>query len=225
MPLSSNVNAAPPRAARRRRARPILHTVCAVVLAIVSATTAAEEMLLGKLGVHGPLWITPTEHAACATEAAVMRSEPLLVTGSGFAAKESIQITLVQGETELAVGSVTAAANGLLQASIAIPAAAVTEQKTRVRATAEKGETGEGVVLVSDELVIFAAGDSDADGVDDICDNCVRVANSDLADEDFDGIGDACDKCPTDTENDTDGDGLCADVDPDPYEPQSSAVP
>ena len=35
-----------------------------------------------------------------------------------------------------------------------------------------------------------------ADGVDDICDNCVRVANSELADEDFDGIGDACDNCP-----------------------------
>jgi len=34
-----------------------------------------------------------------------------------------------------------------------------------------------------------------------------------------DGIGDECDVCPFDAEDDFDGDGLCADVDPDPFNP------
>jgi Thrombospondin type 3 repeat len=210
---------------RRRHIALILNTVCAVALCFASAELSAEEVAPGKTGMHGPLWITPTEHAECASEAAVIRGEPLLVTGSGFAAKETVSITLIDGDTELPVASVTVAANGLLQSSIELPAAAITERKVRLRATAAQGETGAGVVLTSDELVIFSAGDTDADGVEDICDNCVSVANGDLADEDFDGIGDVCDKCPTDLENDSDGDGLCADVDPDPYEAEAGTQP
>jgi hypothetical protein len=38
--------------------------------------------------------------------------------------------------------------------------------------------------------------DGDRDGVADVDDDCVNVANPDQADEDDDGFGDACDNCP-----------------------------
>jgi thrombospondin type 3 repeat protein len=53
--------------------------------------------------------------------------------------------------------------------------------------------------------------DTDGDGVNDVCDNCPAVPNTDQADADHDGVGDACDNCPnaanTD-QHDWDGDGL-----------------
>ncbi|PYT35234.1 MAG: hypothetical protein DMF52_10960 [Acidobacteria bacterium] len=53
--------------------------------------------------------------------------------------------------------------------------------------------------------------DTDLDTVDDIDDNCPRLANPDQADRDHDGRGDACDNCP-DTPNpgqeDSDGNGV-----------------
>ncbi len=45
-------------------------------------------------------------------------------------------------------------------------------------------------------------GDSDLDGVNDLCDNCPGTSNPDQADLDNDGVGDACDDCV-----DPDGDG------------------
>jgi hypothetical protein len=101
---------------------------------------------------------------------------------------------------------------------VTIPATASTEGEVRLRAEAEKGETGGGVVLRSPPLRIFAdKRDSDGDGIQDRCDNCPNLKSSDLTDSDGDGIGDVCDKCPNDSDNDSDGDGLCADVDPNPY--------
>jgi len=184
-----------------------------------SATFAAVETIVLKPSSQGPLWITPSDHPDCAREMFVVRGEGLLVTGSGFASKESVQISMTQGDVERQIQSTTASAEGSLQLSIKVPADAVTEKKTRLHA---KGDAA-GNRLSSDEFVIFAAGDTDGDGVADICDNCPTVANADQADGDFDGIGDACDKCPNDPENDTDGDGLCGDVDPDPYEAQAPA--
>jgi hypothetical protein len=55
--------------------------------------------------------------------------------------------------------------------------------------------------------------DGDDDGVDDLCDNCIALANNDQADRDGDGIGDLCDACPDDPDNDADGDGVCGDLD------------
>ncbi len=40
--------------------------------------------------------------------------------------------------------------------------------------------------------------DADSDGVIDIADNCVFVANAGQEDDDLDAVGNACDNCPTD---------------------------
>jgi PKD repeat protein len=78
--------------------------------------------------------------------------------------------------------------------------------------------------------------DQDADGAGDACDvctdpdsdgygipglpagtcpddNCPFTSNIDQADADADSAGDACDTCPFDPQDDSDADGLCAEVD------------
>src|SRR3954452_9712387 len=52
--------------------------------------------------------------------------------------------------------------------------------------------------------------DYDADGVEDVADNCPSQWNADQADADGDGIGDACDEQPP---PDADGDGAPFDAD------------
>ena len=66
--------------------------------------------------------------------------------------------------------------------------------------------------------------DGDGDGIGDLCDDCVGqydvvgVCNGDcLSDSDGDGLCNDVDPCPYDSQNDSDGDGLCNDVDPCPY--------
>ncbi|MCH9031701.1 MAG: choice-of-anchor B family protein [candidate division Zixibacteria bacterium] len=67
--------------------------------------------------------------------------------------------------------------------------------------------------LRADSSFVNTEPDTDSDGIDDICDNCVAIANIDQADSDFDGLGDACDNCPNDPTNDPDSDGICNDID------------
>lgn len=55
--------------------------------------------------------------------------------------------------------------------------------------------------------------DYDADGINDILDNCPEENNPGQADRDGDFIGDLCDECPDDPFNDIDGDGICGDGD------------
>ena len=55
--------------------------------------------------------------------------------------------------------------------------------------------------------------DIDSDLFGDVCDNCPATPNFTQADADSDGAGDHCDVCPEDSDDDADGDGLCADVD------------
>jgi hypothetical protein len=49
-----------------------------------------------------------------------------------------------------------------------------------------------------DDKIIIT--DTDADGIEDVIDNCLSLINSDQKDTDGDGIGDVCD---TDDDNDT----------------------
>jgi hypothetical protein len=58
---------------------------------------------------------------------------------------------------------------------------------------------------------VSCGGDTDGDGVNDICDNCPGVANANQLDGDGDGQGDVCDNCPAvsnPSQIDIDGDGL-----------------
>ncbi len=69
---------------------------------------------------------------------------------------------------------------------------------------------GDGGVINLFELELCVVGefaqDTDGDGVNDLADNCIDIANADQADNDGDGLGDVCD-------DDIDGDGVLNDAD------------
>ena len=87
-----------------------------------------------------------------------------------------------------------------------------------------RGQSGPDDVLSLTTLfkVISAAGgDGDGDSVQDACDNCPSVANTNQADDDGDGVGNECDPCPLDASNDSDGDSVCGEVDVCPSDPDN----
>jgi hypothetical protein len=62
-------------------------------------------------------------------------------------------------------------------------------------------------------------GDTDSDGLFDVCDNCALGINPDQSDVDQDGLGDVCDPCPVHPfVEDHDSDGLCAELDNCPFD-------
>ncbi|KAA3637410.1 MAG: choice-of-anchor B family protein, partial [Calditrichaeota bacterium] len=67
--------------------------------------------------------------------------------------------------------------------------------------------------FIPDPAYVSSIPDDDFDGIDDDCDNCPGLSNPNQIDSDVDGIGDLCDACPNDPYNDSDGDGVCGDVD------------
>jgi len=177
---------------------------------------AAQEAPAAR--VRGTLWVNPVEYKQCVYENVFLLGETVMLTGGNFLPNEAVAISIAQDDVESPLGEVHATARGGLDARVAIPASASVSAETRLFARAEKGESGGGVVLRSAPLRLFAdARDSDGDGFQDKCDNCPALANSELADSDSDLLGDPCDACPLDSDNDGDRDGLCADVDPDPY--------
>ena len=209
--------------------RRVLH-VCAALLVVWSGALAAsaQEAAPPPARARSKLQVSPAEYFECAYEDTFVRGEAVMITGGGLLPNEPLRVTFEQGDApEQQIAIVRGNARGGLSASVTIPASA-TAGEARLRATAEKGEHGAGVVMTSGPLRIFAdARDSDSDGFQDRCDTCPTLATDNLEDLDADGVGDACDKCPNDSDIDSDGDGLCADVDPNPYaaEPPAAAKP
>ncbi len=76
--------------------------------------------------------------------------------------------------------------------------------------TFANGEVEEYMIFIDSQSSCI---DDDADGICDISDNCLNLANNLQLDTDGDGIGDACDNCPNDALNDSDNDGVCDDID------------
>jgi len=140
--------------------------------------------------------------------------------GQGFAPEETVSLGFRQPGLDVPVADAQAAADGSLDVQVVIPADAIPEAPAVFEATGA-GAGGAGRLLLSGFLGIapYVQGDPDGDGVVEVCDNCPNVANADQLDSDGDGRGDACDVCPMDAEDDFDGDGLCADEDPDPFNP------
>ena len=186
---------------------------------LLASALSAEESSPAPPPAKGKLVVSPAEYSECINETAFVRGQGVLLIGDGFLPNEPVEVALSEGDNDQVITQARADRRGVLGISIAIPANASTEEDLRLRVSAGKGETGAGVVLTSRPLQIFAdARDSDGDGFKDMCDTCPQLASPELADSDYDGRGDVCDVCPNDSDDDGDKDGLCADLDPDPYE-------
>lgn len=206
---------------RGRRAWLARSALTLVLLWFLPGALGAQDAAVRP--VKRKLYVNPEQYRECVNEYAFVRGEEVLLSGDGMVPGETVEIVFSQGDAERSLAPARANAKGNLNAQVRIPADAATDQDARFIARAAKGEEGHGVVLASALLQIFAdAHDSDGDGFSDPCDTCPNVASKDLTDSDYDGLGDACDKCPNDAENDSDGDGLCADVDPNPYAPEAA---
>jgi hypothetical protein len=192
-----------------------------VLAAALPRAGLAQEAASSPPVVRGRLTVSFAEYMDCPIDNAFVRGQEVMVSGGSLLPNEPVTVTLVWDDGELPVASVRATPRGSLSSIVTIPATAPTEREVRLRASAEKGELGGGVVLRSPVLHLFPAQrDSDGDGFLDHCDNCPALATDQLQDSDVDGLGDPCDECPNDSDNDSDGDGLCADVDPNPYAPE-----
>ncbi len=111
-----------------------------------------------------------------------------------------------------------------------VPLLLAAKYNNEVRSSAEPGESfyydgNSWVDLYTDDTTAnfcikgLSRIDSDADGINDILDNCPDEYNPDQENADGDDYGDLCDECPNDPENDADNDGICGDVDNCPYSP------
>jgi hypothetical protein len=169
--------------------------------------------------MRGKLWVSPIEFTECARETPIARGETVILTGNGLAPNEPVEITFSQSDAERSLLTAKANAQGALSVRVTIPADAATGVDARIHATAQTGADGNGVVLNSAWLQVFAnTDDTDGDGIKDMCDNCPKLAGGDLTDLDSDELGDACDPCPTDPENGA-GSGACADGNANPAVP------
>jgi hypothetical protein len=189
-----------------------------VVLLGASVAVGAQEE---PMTLRARLNVNPAEYMEC-DPTAFARGQPVLLSGGGFVPRTALTAVLEQSSGERALPGLRATERGTLSATITIPAEAIPGEDARIRVEGA-GDHGGARVLTSLYLKIFPdMGDRDGDGVIDMCDTCPDLASENQADDDADGRGDACDKCPHDSSDDEDGDGLCADVDPNPYVPEPS---
>ena len=189
-----------------------------LALLLVASTASAESNPASRM--RGKLWVSPIAFVECIRETAFARGDTVILTGTGLAPNEAVEIVFSQGDADRPLPPTKANSQGALSTRVAIPPDAVTDTEARIKATAEQGASGTGVVLSSAPLQIFPdARDSDGDGVKDMCDNCPNLKSDDLTDLDGDGLGDPCDPCPTDPENGAASDAKCADGNANPLVP------
>lgn len=181
----------------------------------VAAVAAAPPAIptLGTLGVAAL-------SSPCPRALAMEPGQMVTLTGTGFAPNESLTVRFEQ-DVDTPITGVTSQANGGLFAQVQIPTGAAVASPAIITVQGTAAGSTAPLLLVSDVLLVVPSitEDSDVDGVAEICDNCEFVANPQQEDADRDGRGDLCDECPLDPEDDFDGDGLCAQDDPEPYGP------
>ena len=184
-----------------------------------ACTAPSAPKAHGALPVLGDLSIDSA--SSCPSTAAFAPGQVVQVRGEDFAPGSNVELRLLSGNGLYAadLGNATADASGTLDQEVTLPLDAPTETAALLEAGGTAA-SGEPLALAGYAvLVAEATTDLDADGVDDLCDNCEGVANLEQDNTDGDLLGDACDPCPFDAEDDIDGDGLCGDVDPCPYVP------
>ncbi len=196
----------------------IVSSICVCLATLAASADPANP----AARMRGKLWVSPIDFSDCAREAVFARGDTVMLTGSGLAPNEPVEVTFEQGDNERAIATIKTNSQGAISARVVIPIDATVGKGTRIHATADKDAKGNPVVLNSAPLQIFAdTRDSDGDGIKDMCDNCPNTASTDLMDSDGDGLGDVCDPCPTDAENGASSDGHCADDNANPLVPLS----
>jgi lysophospholipase L1-like esterase len=151
----------------------------------------------------------------CDTRGKFLPGDVVRFTGSGFAPSSSVNLSLVNRDEsyDVIVSTVTAGANGDLDATMTLPNDIPLDEEIIVEAIGLRTDGGKMILLSSVLILDSAIADADGDVVPDICDICPVDPDPLQMDSDNDGSGDACDACPNDESDDVDHDGLCADVD------------
>ncbi|MCG8315284.1 MAG: GDSL-type esterase/lipase family protein, partial [Pseudomonadales bacterium] len=135
------------------------------------------------------------------------------LAGAGFAANESVAITLFAGTQTISLGTLSADDAGVIHGSVLVPSDVTVTSFATIEAMAA-GANGLGLLLtINLQMIESITIDTDGDGIFDGCDNCPSIANADQVDDDSDSLGNSCDLCPLDPLNDEDNDGICASVD------------
>ena len=176
----------------------------------ISGEVPAQTPAGGRLVVRDA-----TRSSPCLDGTVFFEGQSVRLDGSGFDSGATVTISFGEDyDTLTALSTTSADGSGAIDHVVAIPTGLSTPVLGVIRAV---GPTGAGArTLYLDELLPIADGpgsDTDLDGIPDICDNCPGLPNAGQEDDDGDELGNPCDSCPNDAANDSDGDGLCGDVD------------
>ena len=134
------------------------------------------------------------ETHTCSTAGIYLMGQNVRIKGAGFAPSTSIDIyyKAIRDDQWPFVASILSNSDGTLDFVLSIPVTSTANPFAFFIASGV-GENDENRQLIGMFRITAAlGGDSDGDGIPDICDNCPSVANPDQADSMGDGIGDAC---------------------------------
>jgi len=188
---------------------PLIEVGWLVGLLLLSGVAHGQELPMvswGQLSVE-VLGATPC------VDGSTLLGEQLRIQGDGFAAGAQVDLQLWAGGDFFAdLGSVAADGTGAIDLVMSIPGSVATPDFVLLEAD---GPAPSGLRHLRSMVTVGPAvpADTDGDGIPDFCDNCPSIPNASQDDDDSDQQGNACDSCPMDMMNDSDGDGLCKDVD------------